>query len=250
MMKKLLVLSLLLLLPLTGCQKNPVTTKKESTTTEIIAKNQQKFQKAQKNTSVIHTNDFTGDYLGPASTLTELLENRSKGYAVIKGTVYNLESMSEPKNMVWTKTSIRVDQVLTGKKSLKGKTLQVPLKGGLSTTDEYYQDMKKPDKNQKILVQNDMAPLPKIGSQVIIRLEKVDLTKESDYTNYLKNSGFKESTAYNPFYEQSNLWIKEPGKKKFVLNSSLIKHQQKTNGMDYAAGMEKLTKEINAKYNK
>jgi hypothetical protein len=204
MMKKLLVLSLLLLLPLTGCQKNSVTTKKENTNTEIIEKNQQKFQKARKNALVIHTNDFTGDYLGPANTLTELLKNRNKGYAVIKGTVYNLESMSEPKNMVWTKTSIRVDQVLTGKKSLRGKNLQVPLKGGLSTTDEYYQDMKKPKKNQKILVQNDMAPLPKIGSQVIVRLNKVNLDKESDYTNYLKDSGFKESTAYNPFCGSKN----------------------------------------------
>jgi hypothetical protein len=45
------------------------------------------------------------------------------------------------------------------------------------------------------------------------------------------------------------LWVKEPGKKKFVLNSSLIKNQQKTNGLDYAAGMEKLTKELNEKYN-
>ncbi|WP_334352875.1 hypothetical protein [Companilactobacillus sp. HBUAS56257] len=44
------------------------------------------------------------------------------------------------------------------------------------------------------------------------------------------------------------MWVKEPGKKKFVLNSSLIKNQKKTNGMDYAAGMEKLTEEINAKY--
>ncbi|TGD23425.1 hypothetical protein EGT49_06020 [Companilactobacillus suantsaicola] len=47
-MKKLLVLSLLLLLPLTGCQKNPVTTKKESTTTEIITKNQQNFKKLKR----------------------------------------------------------------------------------------------------------------------------------------------------------------------------------------------------------
>lgn len=262
MMKKVLLLLSLatLVFPLSACsnsktssdQRNQVSVKKTGKDTKTIEQNQRIWKKKTSGIKSVYKDGYSGDYIGIANNMNQLLHPsfNIKNYLVIKGTIYNLEQMKSPKGVPLTKASIYVDKVISGKKSLHEKTIQVPLKGGIVSTDDYYLDATTNQTKQDLLVQEKLAPLPRIGAQVIVRLTKVDLDEKNSFNNYLIKADFSTSKSYQPMLEQYNYWIKNPDKKEFVLANSLYKNQQEISEEYRASQFQKLTDELNEKYNK
>ena len=267
MKKSLIVIALLaLVLPLSACsaktsqdtepQHQAAKPDPKVVNKSLVKKNRQNWDKKVKGTELIHVNNFTGDYIGMPKTLNDLLKVKDPGYALVKGTIYNLESMTAPKNMAFTKASIKVNQVLGGSKSSLGKVINLQLYGGLISSDVYYADMDRPvEANHELLVQNDAAPLPSIGSKVIICIvpfvAKKTKTSSIVMTDGMKKSGFVEGTAYDlDRMNQRNIWVKEPGADKYVMSSAMIQDKQEDDGENTAQMYQDLTNEINEKYNR
>ena len=103
--QKLVILMLLfLVLPLTAC--NPGLTNTEISS-EQIEKNLKAWNKKTKDAEIVPLDSTGGDGTLPAKKLYKA------GDAVIKGKVCNLEKMASPKNMVYTKVTIHVDERLS-----------------------------------------------------------------------------------------------------------------------------------------
>ncbi|KRM14782.1 hypothetical protein [Companilactobacillus nantensis] len=226
MMKKtLIVLTLLVfVLPLSACGLNSKGSNDQHQTSKVkpkvkkdealIKKNQTIWTKLTKDAEVVKTDAYSGDSIVPTK-----LSDLKKAGNIVKGTVYNLEQMDAPKNMALTKAKIRIDQVLSGDKSLTGKDYYVVLRGGLTTTDVYYADMNRTKEvDHDILVENPEAPLPKIGTQFITVLDKNNLANGSEYSQILMKSGFTKTNSLPIFDEQFSFWIKDKTGK-YVLNN-------------------------------
>lgn len=248
----------ILIFPLSACNnskksvadKDQTTLKKESNLDEEkIERNQTVWKKKISKLKMIYKNGYSGDYVGVASDMKELQVSYSKKGAVIKGIVYNLEEMKGPKDLPLTKASIFVDKVIAGKKSLRGEIIQVPLKGGVISTSDFLSDRIANQTKQNLLVQEKLAPLPEIGGQVIIRLMEVDFDDGGTFNNYLKEGKFN-TRSYNPVLEQCNYWIKNPNMKKFALANTLYKNQSEIPQEYRADQFQKLTDELNEKFNK
>ncbi|MQS75265.1 hypothetical protein [Companilactobacillus halodurans] len=212
----------------------------------VIKKNQNIWKKRIVNADVIKSDGFNNgkSYVG---TTMDQLDNHSK--AVIKGTVYNLQRMNSPKNMAYTKATIHIDKVLSGDTQLKGKNIYIAFEGGLVSFDHWYANMSKPkDFDHEMLVKNEEFPLPDIGSKIIAGLVPNHLDEATDYNMALKQSGFTIHNSYMIDVPQYNFWIKRPDADKYVLNNpkALKKSNDRPN---LAAALEKLTTEINQKYN-
>ena len=261
MKKVLLLLALaMLVFPLSACNNSkPSNAGKTDTSVEeaglnkkVISQNRVAWQKKTSGFKSVYKDGYSGDYIGIAFNMKKLLDRASndKSYAVVEGTIYNLEPMKGPKGVPLTKTSIYVDKVISGKRSLNRKVIQIPLKGGIISTDDYYLDATTNKTKQDLLVQEKLAPLPKTGAQVIIRLTKVDFSKKNSFNNYLEKAHFNTQKSYQPMLEQFNYWIKDPGAKEFVLANSLYENQQEISEEYRASQFQKLTDHLNEKYNK
>lgn len=226
MMKKtLIVLALLVfVLPLSACGVNSGSSSNQHQASKtkpkvkrdeaLIKKNQATWVKLTKDAEVVKTDAYSGDSIVPTK-----LSDLKKAGDIVKGTVYNLEQMDAPKNMAFTKAKIRVDQVLSGDKSLVGKDYYVVLRGGLTTTDVYYADMNRTKEvDHDILVENPEAPLPKIGTQFITVLDKNNLDSGSEYSQILMKSGFTKKNSRPIFDEQFSFWVKDKSGK-YILNN-------------------------------
>lgn len=261
MKKVLLFLALaMLIFPLSACNnskpsnadKADTSVKEAGLNKKTISQNRVAWQKKTSGLKSVYKDGYSGDYIGVAFNMKELLNQASndKNYAVVEGTICNLESMKGPKGVPLTKTTIYVDKVISGKKSLNRKVIQVPLKGGIISTDDYYLDATTNKTKQNLLVQEKLAPLPKIGAQVIIRLTKVDFSEKNSFNNYLEKAHFSTQKSYQPMLEQFNYWIKNPSAKEFVLANSLYENQQEISEEYRAAQFQKLTDQLNEKFNK
>ena len=228
-------------------KEKTVKTEKVQGPSKLIKKNQRAWKKQISKADVIHSDEFsnTNDFV--ATSLGQF-QNHSK--STIKGTVYNLEKMSSPKNMAYTKATIHVDKVLTGDKDLENKNIYVALPGGLVSFEHWYANMSKPkDFDHEMLVKNDEAPLPKIGSEIITGLIPNSVDEPSEYNDALKQSGFTITNSYAIDVPRYNIWIKSPTAKSFVLNNPKM-NQKTTKDNSLAKSLQNLTTEINQKYNK
>jgi hypothetical protein len=184
-------------------------------------------------------------------TLKELKKSNDKSSATIKGTVYNLEQMSAPKNMVWTKATIHIDKVLSGDKSIVGKNYYVVLRGGLTTSDVFYADTNHTkEADHKILVRNPEAPLPQIGTKIITNISKNQQPDGTEYSKILEKSGFTKQKTRVIQNLQYNFWVKAPGTSEYILNNPQIQNKKDTSEDYLAGGLQNLTKEINQEFNK
>lgn len=264
MKRTLIVLALLVfVLPLSACgsktkvsetqsQESKVQkqVKKTQDDAALIKKNQAKWAQLTKDVATVDGDGFSGDYVSIPMSLKELKKSDYKSSATIKGTVYNLEQMSAPKNMVWTKATIHIDKVLSGDKSIVGKNYYVVLRGGLTTSDVFYADTNHTkEADHKILVGNPEAPLPQIGTKVITQVAKNQAPDNSEYGQNLKKSGFTDKNSREIQNLQYNFWVKAPGASEYVLNNPQIQNKKDTSEDYLAGGLQNLTKEINQKYN-
>jgi len=255
MRKTLMILALLVfVLPLSAYSVNALKNSNSNRQVEmmqspakIVNKNQKAWNKLIAKADVINSDEFESKDDFAASSLTQL-QNHSK--STIMGTIYNLQKMNSPENMAYTKVTVHVDKVLTGDKDLKGKNIYLALPGGLVSFDHWYANMSKPkDFDHEMLVKNDEAPLPTIGSKIITGLIPSSLDEPSEYNDALKQSGFTNknySAISDPRY---NLWIKKKGSKNFVLNNPVLRKKADKKG-SLAKSIQKLTDEINREYNK
>jgi len=215
------------------------------TPAQIIKKNQRAWKKLTSKADIIKSDEFESKDDFIATSLTQL-QNHSK--STIKGTVYNLQKMNSPKNMAYTKVTVHVDKVLTGDKDLKGKNIYLALPGGLVSFDHWYANMNKPkDFDHEMLVKNEEAPLPNIGSKIITGLTPNSLDEPSDYSDALKQSGFTIKNSYAVSDPRYNLWIKRSTASEFILNNPVIRKKDSKKS-SLAKALRSLTTEINQEY--
>lgn len=262
MKRTLIALALLVfVLPLSACgsqakvsetqSQEAKVQKKVQDDSALIKKNQTKWSQLTKDVETVDGDGFSGDYVSIPMTLKELKKSNYKSSATIKGTVYNLEQMSAPKNMVWTKATIHIDKVLSGDKSIVGKNYYVVLRGGLTTSDIFYADTNHTkEADHKILVRNPEAPLPQIGAQIITQIAKNQAPADSEYGQNLKKNGFTDKNSREIQNLQYNFWVKALGASEYILNNPQMQNKKDTSEDYLAGGLQNLTKEINQKYNK
>lgn len=262
MKRTLIALALLVfVLPLSACgsqakvsetqSQEAKVQKKAQDDSALIKKNQTKWSQLTKGVETVDGDGFSGDYVSIPMTLKELKKSHDKSSATIKGTVYNLEQMSAPKNMVWTKATIHIDKILSGDKSIVGKNYYVVLRGGLTTSDVFYADTNHTkEADHKILVRNPEAPLPQIGTKIITNISKNQQPDGTEYSKILEKSGFTKQKTRVIQNLQYNFWVKAPGASEYILNNPQIQNKKDTSEDYLAGGLQNLTKEINQKYNK
>ncbi len=246
----IIVALLLFVLPLSAYSVNALNNSnarqvKHEQSSKLIIRNQKIWQKHTAKADVIHSDEFN-NRTAVVSTSFEQLQNHSQ--TVIEGTVYNLQKMSSPEEMSYTKATIFVNRVISGDKSLKNKQIYLAFDGGLVSFDRWYSHSTRPkDSDREMLVKNDEFPLPKIGSKIIVGLIPNHLDEPTEYNAALKQSGFTINNSYaieNPRY---NVWVKAPNAAKYQLNNP--KMRKKTN-IQQTQDLQKLTQLINRQYNK
>lgn len=242
MRKTLMIIFSLLVfaLPLSAFSINSLNTTQQVDVSRIIRKNQSIWKKQIQNVDIINSEEFDDNNSFVATSLDQL-RNHSK--SVIKGTIYKLDKMNSPKNVAYTKASVHIDQVISGDKTLKNKTVYMALVGGLVSLDSLHNSDHSGDFNHDVLVKNDQAPLPNIGSKIITGLVPNVIDEPSEYNDALRQSGFTIHNSYAVDNQQYNLWIKKSHSQKFVLNNPKVKKQS------FEKKLQSLTTEINKKYN-
>lgn len=241
-MRKLLMMLTLLFLSLSvACSKNSQVIDKDGANSNqlVIKKNQKKWQAKIAKADIVHSEfEVTKQ---PVSRTLDNLKNHNQ--VVIKGTVNNLEKMHSPKGSVYTKATVQVDRVLSGDESLVNKQILLALEGGLVSFDHWYGEKRNLDR--EMLIKNDEFLLPEIGSQIITGLVPHNLDEPLEYNQALKESGFTSQNSFAINTPQYNFWVKDPKDSKYQLNNPKLR-----NGEDsLAKSLQKLTNEINQKYN-
>lgn len=241
-MRKLLMMLTLLFLSLSvACSKNSQVIDKDGANSNqlVIKKNQKKWQAKIAKADIVHSEfEVTKQ---PVSRTLDNLKNHNQ--MVIKGTVNNLEKMHSPKGSVYTKATVQVDRVLSGDESLVNKQILLALEGGLVSFDHWYGEKRNLDR--EMMIKNDEFLLPEIGSQIITGLVPHNLDEPLEYNQALKESGFTSQNSFAINTPQYNFWVKDPKDSKYQLNNPKLR-----NGEDsLAKSLQKLTNEINQKYN-
>jgi len=210
---------------------------------KLINKNDKNWQKKIAKADVIHSDEFANK-TEVISTSLEQLQNHSQ--TVIQGTIYNLQKMSSPEEMSYTKATIYVNRVISGDKSLKHRKIYVALDGGLVSFNRWYaKNDKAKDQDRDMLIKNDEFPLPMINSKIITGLIPNHLDEPTEYNIALKQSGFTISNSYaieNPRY---NFWVKNPDESKYHLNNPQIKKKATA---QQTRQLKQLTTQLNQKF--
>lgn len=252
-MKKivLIVMALILVLPLAACSTKKQVPKVDKQTT-LLQKNQKKWQQqiadlqVESSEGLINKSDFV-------PTSMESFKNRNT--IAIQGTVYNLEKMKSPDNKANLKATIHVDRVIKGDSSLKGQNIYTAVDGGITTMNRFYKNMNQTrEADHEILVKYQEAPIPKIGSKVIVGMMPVGTVDDLDPENnnsvsVKKSNNFKLAKTYNLTDIQYGMWVKDTKDKKYRLNNPQALTKL-SNNPDAKQGLEELTKELNQKLNK
>lgn len=244
-MKKILVvlIALIFVLPLAACQ----TSAANSSNTSDIKRNANSWNKVIKDLEVV-TTDNTGNDRGLIARSMKELNGANQ--SVIQGTVYNLSKLNNPNNAAYTKATIMVDKVINGKKSLKGKKITLVLNGGVTTTSRWYKDQNQTrEAEHDILVQYSQAPLPKIGSKIIVGISPIEKKEPTTYMQTIKQNKLARSTTYDLNMPAFNYWIKNSDDKDYHLNNPQADARLKANPK-MAKDIKNLTDELNQKYNK
>lgn len=256
-MKKslLLIMLLAIIFPLSACssKRTKVSEPQKLPESQQIAVNSRKWNQQTKNLTVVHNLQYSDDYAGSVHSVADFKKVHS-GTWVIKAKVLNLGKVINKKHSaselppVFTRGEVKVDQVIGGSNKLNKKIINLVFWGGITSKDNSFsftsnKGIKKFD--HPVLIQDDNAPLPKIGSEIILAIQSVDWPYYSSY-EHLDENGFKEDTTFQPVMANIHFWVKEPGAKEFVLNNSLIKNKQDASPIIIEKNM---TDEINQEYN-
>ncbi|WP_125762078.1 hypothetical protein [Companilactobacillus hulinensis] len=260
-----LILPLISVIFLTACQSNAG---KDSSKKDPESELQVQKQKITRNKKAwdekvsdikridVRTIGETSSYVFPQN----LKEMKASKKPLIKGTVVNLEKMTNLNHLANTKATVKIDAVLMGDKKLKNKTITIVLSGGIVAAREYFNGMNlesgkyngvtvNPDSNQKLYINDTDGPLPKIGSKIItdLSLNSYDKTDTGEFATMLRSNDLKNNKSYlsgEPF----TFWVKNTNSKKYVLNNENYRRLTENDvRYDFAVNF---TKEINQAYNK
>ena len=213
-------------------------------TAALVKKNKKAWHKTIKDSDII---DMDGQVDNRGYIAYSMPQLKEANELVIKGTVIKLEKMDNPDNMALTKATIKITEVLHGKKSLKGKTIAVALNGGVTTFDKWYAGLPSPkDEDHKVLIKYDEYPIPEIGSQIITGLSKADVSEPSDYMKAIRKNKFNFKKTYVLGMPEFNLWVKKPNEKKFYLNNPLAAKKLVVNPT-FDKGINRMTQQFNKK---
>lgn len=266
-MKKsiLLVMLLFLVMPLAACagkiqadSENSKNLKTVSNSpTEIQSKSDKQDQKHPKEESVSNYANYGAGLEqvqangllinGGPDTLT--FDQLKQDGTVVKGTVIALFRMKNPENVAYTKTVVKVDQVISGNEALKDQVIYFAWAGGVTSSKSWYHYLDKNKYNEndhEIFVEYKENPLPKVGTQLVIPIQDsmaISMTG-SVFQQAVMSNKFDLSKTYDASYPQYYLWSKYPGEKKFHLNNPLALAKRSSQPERYQ-NLINLTNDIN-----
>lgn len=239
-MKKILIalIALIFILPLAACGN--------MSEDAAIKGNTSKWNKAISDLEVVKTDKYGNDRGYIARTMKEL---KKVNESVIQGTVYDMSKMDNLNNGAYTKVTVHVDKVISGKKSLQGKKIVLVMNGGITTTNSWYKSQNQTrETNHDILVQYNEAPLPTVGSKIIGGITTIEKTEPTIYMKTIKKNNLANTNTYNLGMPAFNYWIKDSKDKQYHLNNPKAEAELKASPK-MAKSIKNLTDELNQKYN-
>lgn len=126
---------------------------------------------------------------------------------VVKGTVLNLQKIKWLSPQPETKLTLKVDQVISGNKGLKGKRVYLNFPGGFGRERDVYAQTTNPD--NEIFYQIPNAPIPEIGSKIIC-----GLLSDEHHTNSQLDQLYLSDVEHT-------FWVKKNGQ--YELNNPAFK---------------------------
>lgn len=239
-MKKTLIalIALIFVLPLAACSN----TSKDT----AIKENTSRWHKTISGLEVVKTDKYGNDRGYIARTMKEL---KKVNESVIQGTVYDMSKIDNFNNGAYTKVTVYVDKVISGKKSLQGKKIVLVMNGGITTTNSWYKNQNQTrETNHDILVQYNEAPLPKVGSKIIGGITTIEKTEPTIYMKTIKKNNLANTNTYDLDMPAFNFWIKDSKDKQYHLNNPKATKELKVNP-EMAKSIKNLTDGLNQKYN-
>lgn len=240
MIKKIIICSMIIfcVLPIIACstqsQKLPSTKEDSSLKTEIRS-NKKKWNNKVKNVPTVDyarlnsiTDSIEDNHLNFSLQLVKGLKDSNltestffKKNTVINATVINFNEMKGKVIGPTTEVTILVNKVLSGRKSLEGRTIKTEFRGGLTKVEYLYTDPEGNyygenygfnDPNAKVYAYSPAFPVPKIGSKIVTQVVNFSTVSKGQRENY-KN--MYKLTPKN-FYPMSDpyvlFWIKKGNK--------------------------------------
>lgn len=239
-MKKILIalIALIFILPLAACGN--------MSEDAAIKGNTSKWNKAISDLEVVKTDKYGNDRGYIARTMKEL---KKVNESVIQGTIYDMSKIVNLNNGTYTKVTVHVDKVISGKKSLQGKKIVLVMNGGITTTNSWYKNQNQTrETNHDILVQYNEAPLPTVGSKIIGGITTIEKTEPTIYMKTIKKNNLANTNTYNLGMPAFNYWIKDSKDKQYHLNNPKAGAELKASPK-MAKSIKNLTDELNQKYN-
>lgn len=246
---KIILVTLLSLILLTGCKSNQTDTKKEQEQrNSVIAKNQKHWQKQVAKAKKIDQKSlqkaFTVIPRGYNDEDMSWSRLKSGNQHLIKGQIINLEPMLGRAYLTETKATIYVKQVLGGDKTIQGKTIKTILPGGLAEAKDAYLNVNGQYIGDKFDITDPKtltysldatSPLPKIGQNIVTGVGNYrpeNANRERSYRKY----GLTTKNFYPVNNQDVTFWVQRQGK--FQLNNSAFTKKN-------APNLFKVTKRLN-----
>lgn len=229
MKKKVLLLALLSVFILTGCQAKQTTDNTPAQRAEMISKNQKKWNvkvnSAKKIDQSALKKAFTTVPQGYDDTEMSWSRLKNGNRYLVEGQVINLQPMLGRSYLTETKATIYVKKVIGGDKSLQGKLVKTVLPGGLAEAKDAYLDVNGQyigkqfgitDPKTLTYATDVTSPLPRIGQELVIGLGKYQPENANREQMYAK-FGLTTKNFYPLNNQDVTFWVKKKGK--FYLNN-------------------------------
>lgn len=224
-MKKLiwgmLILSLGLL---TSCGLNQNLTNQQAEQqkrSELIKKNRKVWNKRIKSAKDVNDPNYDKEILkipsGYDDSTMSLQRLKDGNQNVIVGQVLNLQPEFGRKVVTETKGTVYVQNVISGDKSLKGRTIKTEFSGGLAKSEDYFRSLDGDFvgsqfgvPNPKTIVYSSIAtkPIPKIGSKFIAGIKLYSPDNKTQQATY-KKYGLTTKNFYVLENPEVTFWIKK-----------------------------------------
>lgn len=203
---------------------------------EAIKKNQQIWNQKTKSVVNVHLPD-NGLYTVPVGYKDEdmsLSRLKNGNQLVVKAQVINLQSELGRIYTPETKATIYVKQVISGDKNLVGHNLKTEFSGGLAKAGDYlvsiegkYYGAEYGVKDPKTMVyaNKPTAPMPKIGSTVVLGLNKYRPETKGRVKMY-RQYGLTPDNFYVVNNPEVTFWVSQNGKLKLNNPAFYLKANQ------------------------
>jgi len=164
---------------------------------------------------------------------------------VINATIVNFEEMKDKAIGPTTEVTILVNKVLSGKKSLEGRTIKTEFGGGLTKVKYIYTDVEGnyygnyygyDDPNTRLFANDPAFPMPKIGSKIVTQVVNFSTISKGQQRNYKAKYKLTSKNFYPIKDPYVLFWIKNKGG--YRLNNPGFKYVQNDE-------VNKITKKIN-----